>query len=206
MRVYWPTYRLTLPEKDLIRLDVASLVQKANSTLKECGAAMIILSELCWLRCERLIYFIEPGLEVFLEKLAAKVSLTDLDLPEYETIVLSFHPSTKIPAILVTNLRDMIVFHIWDEKKDGHTTAFMSKTSNKGEAIGDLPPNSQQIMNLVFGLYIYRAAHEDMIKDGFPDDMKERCQRHMQISGEKPIRIMSLDVIQIGRASCRERV
>lgn len=174
MRKHWHTYRpiMRAQEAKAFQPDhVATLADVVAQSTP--GAQMILESEWAWYHQDRIVYFIEKGLEVFLENLYASFNLDDFMEGRHEAFTVAWHPDTKLPPMLVEYANGLVRIH-YHAGSGTYTIAMWA--SGEGED-HEFSPHHERYRRLIFGLFIYRHAHPEMISDGFPEDMKERCAR-----------------------------
>ena len=192
MRQHWHTWIIqsgmdlisSLSEDELTKM--MPIVQAEDPVI-----ASLFTVERHWVLYQnKLTYFVEKGLEQFLEKLSAKINIEDLNIPDGTVRSISWHPSTKIPPCLLLKKDGYLSLFVLDGYKNG-TLAMSLETTTKPTK------EDSSYMWMAYGFLIYTHAHPDMVSTDWPDDMKERCARMLRNDGVRGKYIRMTDTIRI---------
>jgi hypothetical protein len=137
--------------------------------------------------------FIEPGMVSFLQKISIEnMSLKEIGLPS-KPYAISWHPSERImgmqiPVTLVGSQELSLLEESVDDgmsilfkhpTKRGHSSQWISEWSKITSDSETVDMWDDVMTKLVFKLHVYMRAFPQLVRNGIPYDIKERCLRQM---------------------------
>lgn len=190
--MYYPTYRTSCELLGGYANDYKNWSAEKIGSVLMAGAQMpsqankidlIVSAEIIWvLDTDRLTYYLSRDVTEFLAKVNNKdVSIDLSDVDKIRVFSFTPHPSVKLLPCLVEISQYRMICHIQSNKIKGTESACMYQGdkfiwNEPFDGVGaDVVASCTKI---AWGIYMMLRAFPELVKDGYPTDMKERAIKH----------------------------